>query len=219
MINGSAINSAPINAYSASGGTPQPSASKLSVPITLDVSTLPTGSLSTPISLAVLPVSLPAEGWDVRVLVGGVDLSDRVEGELEIEAERRSAYCIGGAEPCAGDSLASFGGQSLVIDVQPIIGGAWVRRFTGKVSLPQFDLEAGRVTLHGTDNRHELLAQSSRSALAAMLGGYWSDHVGSEANSLQYAEGRLDTVAGSFDLDAYGNPRLTDWAGSGQRQR
>jgi hypothetical protein len=50
-----------------------------------------------------------------------------------------------------------------------------------------------------------------------MLGGYWSDHVGGEAaNSLQYAEGRLDTVAGSFDLDAYGNPRLTSWAGSGQ---
>jgi hypothetical protein len=89
MINGSAINSAAINTDStSSGGTPQPSADRLSVPITLTVSTLPTGSLSTPISLAVLPVSLPAEGWDVRVLVGGVDLSNRVEGELEIEAEK-----------------------------------------------------------------------------------------------------------------------------------
>lgn len=219
MINGSAINSTAINTHSvSSGGAPQPSADQLSVPMTLDVSTLPTGSLSTPISLAVLPVSLPATGWDVRVLVGGADLSDRVEGELEIEAEEGAARIASVVlSLAAGDSLASFGGKSLVIDVQPMIGGVWVRRFTGKVSLPQFDLEAGRVTLHGTDNRHELLAQSSRSALAALLGGYWSDHVGGEAaNSLQYAEGRLETVVGSFDLDAYGNPRLTDWAMAGQ---
>ncbi|PXX48997.1 Ig-like domain-containing protein [Aquitalea magnusonii] len=147
-----------------------------------------------------------------------MELSDRVEGVVEIEAEEGAARIASVVlSLAAGDGLASFSGESLVIDVQPIANGAWVRRFTGQIVLPQFDLESGRVTLHAADSRRDLLAQSSRAALAAMLGGYWSDHVGGEAaNSLQYAEGRLATVAGSFDLDAYGNPRLTAWAGTGQ---
>ncbi|WP_137009605.1 Ig-like domain-containing protein [Aquitalea aquatilis] len=217
MINGSAINSAAINA-SAGSESPVSKAEKISVPVVLMVTALPSGFMSVPMGLNVLPVSLPAESWNVRVLVGGVDLSDRVEGELEIEAEEGAARIASVVlSLAAGDSLASFGGQSLVIDVRPIIDSAWVRRFTGRVVLPQFDLESGRVALHAADRRRDLLAQSSRSALAAMLGGYWSDHVGGEAaDSLQYAEGRLATVAGSFDLDAYGNPRLTEWAGSGQ---
>ncbi|WP_293765803.1 Ig-like domain-containing protein [uncultured Aquitalea sp.] len=218
MINGSALNSSAINALASAGGVaPQPDTGALAVPVVLSVTGLPSGQLSVQVALTVLPKSLAASGWDVRLVVGETDLSDRLQGTIEIEAEEGAARIASVTlSLVAGDTLASYSGQVMLVEARPAPGAAWVRRFSGKVMLPVPDLESGTMVLHAADRRHDLLASTSRADLAAMLGGYWSDLVESEAaNSLQYAEARLATVAGSWDLDAFGNPRMTLWNRSG----
>ncbi len=215
MINGSPINGGAVNALPGGGTGPAPSAGSLHLPLQLTVTGLPSGHLQVPASVVALPVSLPLEAWDIRVRLAGVDVSSRLEGTIEIEAEEDAArVAIFTLAMQAGDRLGDFAGDVL-IDVRP--GGmGWVRRFTGSVAEPDFDLEARRVTLHAVDRRTALLAQSGRDALDAMLGGFWSAAVVDDsANSMQYAQALLATRDACFDLDVYGNPRLTPWASPG----
>jgi hypothetical protein len=63
--------------------------------------------------------SLPAEAWDVRVTLGGVDVSDRIAGEVTIEAEEDTArIATVRLLLVAGESFASLSGAVLLIDVQ-----------------------------------------------------------------------------------------------------
>jgi hypothetical protein len=84
--------------------------------------------------------------------------------------------------------------------------------------LPEIDAETGIATLHGTDGRRDSLALATRTELDALLGGFWSPHVFARyADSLQYAQDRLSTLPAAYDLDVYGAPRLTPWAGLASR--
>ena len=163
--------------------------------------------------------SLPAEAWDVRVMLGGVDVSDRIAGEVTIEAEEDTArIATVRLFLVAGESFASLSGAVLLIDVQHTRLSAWVRRFTGRVALPEIDAETGIATLHGTDGRRDSLALATRTELDALLGGFWSPHVFARyADSLQYAQDRLSTLPAAYDLDVYGAPRLTPWASLASR--
>lgn len=151
--------------------------------------------------------------WDVRVKLGDADVSAWVTGTIRTEAEEGAARI---AElqllPGGPYSLASVSGRAVQIDMQCQPGGAWHRRFTGVVELPELEVGSKLLTLHATDARNDTLATKTRPQLATLLGGSWSDTVFSaDADSLRYAEDRLSTVQASYDLDVYRQPRLTAW--------
>lgn len=193
------------------------------------VGTSPIGidkSASLPVNIVGEVVSLPvvvnvakpdmvfASAWDIQVILSGVDVSDRVVGTVEIEIEEASARIATVMLEAAAESLMQLSGASLVINVKTSAASDWVRRFTGLAALPDINPDAGVIVLHGADSRRDVLAMSSRTVIASLVGGYWSDAVfGKYADSLDYANARLSTVPGAFDLDAYGNPRMTPWAG------
>ncbi|MTD34104.1 Ig-like domain-containing protein [Paludibacterium denitrificans] len=172
-------------------------------------------TVSLPVSVTVShAVSDYAGARDIRVQLGGADVSDRITGEVVIEAEESMSRVASLKLVSQGDTLAGLAGASLRIEVKPTAASAWVRRFTGTVAVPDFDPDNGLITLHATDGRRDMLAGSSRADIDALIGGYWSRAVFPRyADSLQYANDRLSTVAAALDLDVYGNPRLTPWAG------
>ncbi|BAK76504.1 hypothetical protein NH8B_2118 [Pseudogulbenkiania sp. NH8B] len=167
------------------------------------------------VRVAVVPARLDASTWSIRVMLGGADVSERLTGSVEIEAEEGAARIATlTLLLAAGDTLAGYAGAVLAVDAQATPAAPWVRRFTGRVVVPELDLEQGTVRLHGQDARREVLALADRSAIDAMLGGHGSDVVfGAGRDSLRYATDQLITLAAAFDLDIYGNPRLTPWSG------
>ncbi|MCB6184300.1 hypothetical protein LIN78_12165 [Leeia sp. TBRC 13508] len=182
---------------------------RLTLPIHITVPQ--SGKLTLPIALQVLPPEALAEtqAWSLRLLIGGIDFSAHLIGQCRVEMEegtQRVMQCqLEGPQ-----DIASLSGQSVVLDL--LKTGGSIRLFSGSVELPELAISQQVITLSCVDNRRKLLANADRATLAEWLGGYWSPAVfSSEANSLQYAEDRLSTVAASFDLDVYGQPRLTNW--------
>lgn len=170
-------------------------------------------ALSLPLHLVALGSPRHAGQWDVRAVLEQQDVSAWLTGSVRIEAEEGLArICEIQLLPGAPYTLASVSGKRLTVDLQCESGGAWYRRFTGRVEMPELSSATGVLTLHATDGRRDLLARKTRADLASLLGGHWSDLVFSpDADSLRYAEDRLSTVQASFDLDVYGNPRVTPW--------
>ncbi|MTD32506.1 hypothetical protein [Paludibacterium denitrificans] len=152
--------------------------------------------------------------WDIRVLLADQDITDHLTGSVVIEAEESASRIATVKLLLTGQRLFDLTGKPLVVEMRPNVLASWQRRFTGIVDTPEFGQDRDFVTLHARDRRSESLALSSRAELEALLGGYWSQHVFARyADSLQYATDRLSTIPAAYDLDVYGNPRLTPWAG------
>ncbi len=188
-----------------------------SVPLRVRV-VAPTVHAPVPLRVQVSPVGAAVLKWRPVVVLDGVDVSARVTGVVEIEAEESSARIAAfSLLPQPGQvQPAAWVGRPVSISVADAAGtGVW-RRFTGVVDVPHYDVNTGVVTYECTDQRQEVIANAPRAWVDAQIGGWWSEPVfGAALDTLAYAEARLQTVPKALSLDAWQRPRVTSWLVAG----
>ena len=172
------------------------------------------------------PVQAPAAGgsavvWGARILLGGVDVSARITGQINVEAEEGAAAVAHFALAPAGQvvSMASWARKPVVIDLEYFdTAGLRIglhRLFTGLVDSPDYDVDT-RVTLFTcSDGRQAKIMGMHRGAIDALTpDAVWSPHVFDRyALAEQYLDDRVSTLAGSVEGDAWGALHYTPWAG------
>ncbi|HQU77977.1 MAG TPA: hypothetical protein PLU47_00770 [Azonexus sp.] len=167
----------------------------------------------------------PADGgtvaavWGVQVLVGAVDVTADIVGELTVEAEEGAARVADLVlQPGAGATVdvPSWTGKPVVIyftDMSTGVATSAVVLFSGIVDLPTIDLRTRCLNLRCTDDLQGVLAGLSKAAIDTLVGGRWSPAVfNAAADAYTYAQDRLSTVPACLDLDLTRTPRLTPWA-------
>lgn len=164
--------------------------------------------------------------WAARVTLGGVDVSARLTGEIQIDAEEGAARVAHFrlAPSGAQISLASLARQPVVIEqVRFDASGARIglyRLFTGVVDTPEYSADTHVLTLTCSDSRQAKIAAMTRDQLDALTpGAVWSPFVFDRyALAEQYLADRLSTLAGAVDGDAWGALGFTAWSGAVTRQ-
>lgn len=157
--------------------------------------------------------------WQPIVVVGGVDLSARLYGELRIEREEdASAIAELAYLPAAGtvDPLLHVG-QPVTISWSQIVAGAVSytrRRFTGIVAEAAWDDDLQGIRLSCTTALQDMLNAMDKGAIERLIGGQWSPHIWSEEDSTgwTYAQQRLSTTTSALWHDEQRVPRLTPLA-------
>jgi hypothetical protein len=170
------------------------------------------------ITLLSSTVTSPAR-WRPVVTLGGVDVSERVVGQIDVEAAEGEARIASFSMRAAAGTLLlpDWTGKPVEISIakQEADGSASdVRRlFTGVVDVPSYDLATHVVQFDCTDQRQEVIGNTPREWIDTNVAGYYSDAVsGAPADTLGYALARLASVPASLDLDAWQSPRVTAWA-------
>lgn len=151
------------------------------------------------------------------VLVGGVDVTDRVIGDIAIDAEEGTARIAELVlELTAGAVyLPDWTGLPVVISIADLASGVPLNAlplFSGKVDLPSIDLDNGLMHLRCTDDLQNAIDQMTRAQIDALVGGYWSPTIFDKgAGAFGYFNDQASTVAASIDRSPYGVIRKTDW--------
>ncbi|MCQ9378795.1 hypothetical protein [Methyloversatilis sp. XJ19-49] len=157
--------------------------------------------------------------WQPVVTLAGVDVSQRITGEIRIDAdegEARTASFI--MRPAPGPlTLPDWTGAAVTIDIaqQDSIGNAVDARrlFTGVVDVPDLDVAEQLVAFECTDQLQQVVRSLPREWIDTNVGGFYSEAVSGEpVDTLQYADARLASVPASLDLDPYQSARVTPWA-------
>lgn len=162
-----------------------------------------------------------AVSWALRVVIGGVDVSARLTGEIRIDAEEDSARVATlSLIPSAGDQLSALECAEVLIDVTVTGGGynAARRRFTGVVESVRFDAASRVASLSCRDGYQDRIrAAGSADAVRTLLGGLdnvspkistWNDD---EPDPAGYFDGALGTVPGATFIDGSGSWRVVPW--------
>ncbi len=183
----------------------------------LAVSVTSTGTAAAPISVGVISSELTT-AWTVKVTLAGDNVSARLTGALRVRAEEDAART---AEftllPSAGavDPL-DWTSAAVTLDfIRVLPTGSIPRRiFTGKVDLADYDPNTRQVRFQCTDDLQNVVAGLSKAAIDAIVGGTYSRGAQGEIDEhWDYAQARLDSVAGSLDCNAYAGPRVSLWDG------
>lgn len=190
MINGLLINGAPLNSGSSQSAAPP-------------VEVVPRVSIL----------------WDVRVVLGGVDISHLLIGTIRVEEERGAAAladCAILLDPGAVNPI-SYTGQTLTIHYLEWRDAAWVEYllFSGWVIRPSFEPVNRTVQFECSDRLQDAVEALTVAEVDALVGGYWSadlfeDPVG--RSRWDYAQERLSTRAASLNRTAAGTLVVTPWA-------
>lgn len=193
MINGSPLNSGPLNTLRA-GVAPQPEPE--------------------------YRVHGTSYVWRVRLLVGGLDMTSILTGQLDVDREE-------GAAAVAGFSLYLAPGQ-------PVLPHEWIgkavtldyisrdrygvvteaRLYTGLLELPTWDATTRVLACECSDQLQQRIEGLSVEQIDALCGGYWSADVFEPVEGRSrwdYGGERLSTRPASLDCDAAGNLRVTSW--------
>lgn len=158
--------------------------------------------------------------WRAVVVLDGADVSSITAGEIRIRGQSGAARV---AElqllPPAGlaINIASWTGRELSIDfaARGTDGSALypVRVFTGVVDTPAPDPNTGIISLTCTDDLPGVISAMSNDDIDTLCGGRWSHVVFDPVKSVgwQRAQDRMSTRRADLDLDAWRQPRVTDW--------
>jgi hypothetical protein len=155
--------------------------------------------------------------WQPVVVVGGVDLSARLYGEITIEREEdASAIAELSYLALAGavDPLLHVG-QPVTISWAQIVGGvvSYARlRFTGLVADAAWDADLAGVRLSCTTALQDVCNAMTKADIERLIGGHWSPHVWSEEDSTgwTHAQQRLSTTTKALWHDEQRILRVTD---------
>lgn len=201
-----------------------------SAPIRVTV-TAPTGAAAAPIHVAVSTTGNAEASiqvgvvdadttttWTLRVVLAGNDVSSRLTGVLRVRAEEDAARL---AEftllPTSGPvDPIEWTGAPVTLACGRTIAGVTVyyRLFTGKVDVAEYDPMTCKVRYLCTDDLHNVVAALSKANIDAIVGGLYSRGAQGEIDEhWDYAQGRLDSVPGSLDANAWGGPRVSLWDG------
>lgn len=180
-----------------------------------------------PLRVTVAPPGLfsPGSGsfatrWRPVLVLGGVDLSSRLTGALNVEMAEGSARVAEFALlPYAGPvALDAWVGQTVAIDHVAIdsAGGvlSQLRIFTGVVDVPEYDVRTRVTRFRCTDALQEVSANADRATLGSLIGGRWTRAVfaDEQADGWRYAQDNISTVPAAYDMSPHGAIRVTPWA-------
>jgi len=149
--------------------------------------------------------------FSVVLMINSINETAKLTGVVRvsgIESEARAAdFTI---NPVSGSiDPYDYIGQSVTIDY---VDGGTARIFTGIVHLPAYDITTGLLSFICTDSLQETVELIDKPAVDALLPGYWDKAVFNEPEeNWSYAQQIMSTYPGSFDKDANGNTRITDW--------
>lgn len=147
----------------------------------------------------------------VQILINAVDLSAGLYGMVTVSATEGEARLAEFTLNPASGTLNPYDwiGQSVIINY---IDGASTRLFTGIVHAPKYDISTGLTHFICTDNLQEAVETISRSAIDALIPGYWDEAVFNDPEeNWSYAQQRISCYAGAFDKSAAGVLRSTAW--------
>lgn len=174
------------------------------------------GKAVAPTSLAVVDLSQHWPIWSLRCTIDGVDVSARLKGVAEVEAEEGAAriarFTI---EPTSGViAPLDYVGKPVTLDYLQTIAGTEVARrvFTGRIDTPSFDDAESLLTFECVDDLQNKVAALDRSVIDALCNGRYSTAVQGELlDNWDYAGAVMSTVAGSLDAGPFANIRVTPW--------
>jgi hypothetical protein len=156
--------------------------------------------------------------WRPKCVLGGVDISGKLVGAIEIEAEEMAAPVASFSFlPAAGvvDPLA-WVGSTVVLSWQRVVSGAVSgerARFTGIVSDPVWDADQRLISISATGDLQSICDGMPKARIAATISnGTWSDVVFGDPADMtgwEYAEALLSTTDDVVWQDASGAIRTT----------
>lgn len=169
-----------------------------------------------PLSVWVHPVGVDASvWWDCSVTVGGVDVSARVLGEVEVEAEAGVARLAHFRLAPTSDPLALFsvGADLVVIAYRPPGSQDWSTLFSGRLATMDIDINTGVLSYSASDGRAAILDAMTASEIADITpGALYSPAVqGHDLVGAALANARMQTVAADLDLSPTGSWRVSPW--------
>lgn len=174
----------------------------------------PLSSLPGAAAAVVVVGGSPAIVWRARALVGGVDYSARLSGEITVDREEGAA------------AVASF---NLVLPSGPVTPGLWrgktveldyiddagtQRIFTGRLIEPSWDRTSRIMACACTDALQDRVEALTIEQIDTLVGGFWSEDVFDAVEGRShwdYAGERLSTLTAALDSSPAGDLRVTSW--------
>ena len=154
------------------------------------------------------------------VVIGGIDLSSRLTGEIIISAEEDSARTASlSLIPTSSAALLALDGKSIAIDLTIVRGSltTTIRRFTGKVERVEYNAGQRIASLACRDAYQDTIKGLSSAAAAQSLlagkaepGGIvkWNDD---KPDPEGYYRNLLDTLPGACAINGDGTWCVIDW--------
>ncbi len=201
----------------------------LALPIVVDISALQSPEVPIIVSV-VLPAiaggtdtvtdaGTSAAVWRLIVKVDDIDVTDRLLGQVTVEAEESAARVADlTLHVAAGTTVTvtEWIGVPVVIWLAGESGGLPVNAmpvFSGLVDTPTLKPGSGSIGLRCTDNRQGMITALPRQSVINLIDGYFSSVVfDAGAPSLVLSEDLLSTVPVALDVAPGGGLRVTDWA-------
>ena len=194
LINGSPLNSGPLNGSSTAAPAPEP----------------------------VYVVRGAAFVWRVALRVDGVDLTHLLTGSLDVDREEGAAGVAGFSLllPPGPVVPPDWTGKAVELDYisrdrDGVVTTA--RLYTGALEMPSWDSVARILRCECSDQLQDRVEALSIEAINALIPGYWSADVFEPAEGRshwEYAQEQLSTLPASLDSAATGDLRLTSWYAS-----
>lgn len=156
-------------------------------------------------------------GYDVKIAIGGMLLTTDLHAkEYGLTGSLNISSVVGQASeatftfipPEETVILELLQGQEVSILIRQ--GQQWEQVFFGYVDSPKMDFIGRKITLLCTDNRKNRVIKLPKSVIQT-VGSYSEAVFGAAKDQSEELEKRLETVAGDFDFDRYGNYYLTPW--------
>jgi hypothetical protein len=155
----------------------------------------------------------PGGRWEAIATLGGVDISDRLTGEVIVsfaDDEARTAEFA--FLPATTLQPMSLTGQRVLIQFAQAGGANAQDLFRGVVDVPEIDAQTGVVRCVCTDQLPEVMTNPPREWIDANVGGRWHQAVfGEPADEWEYTQQRISTVPKSIALDVMQSPRVIPW--------
>ncbi|AQZ96551.1 hypothetical protein ACFSB1_10690 [Halopseudomonas phragmitis] len=159
--------------------------------------------------------------WDIALTLGGTDVSASLAGAVRISRpEQGDSVCSFalwlGPDPV---DIAAYTGMPVQLDFV-LLGEAQtsVRRFTGYLVQPEFDVLSRVLSCEATTRLADSIETMPFEQIDLLVGGWWSADVFEprEGRSRwEYAQERLSTQTVSLSVTMNGQPRITNWYSAG----
>ena len=155
--------------------------------------------------------------WDVRLMLGGVDVSEKLTGSVRIEREEGAATLADFVISLDSGSVnpANYIGQTVEIYYRHWSAG-WVEhlRFVGQVIRPQYSMQERVISCDCSDRLQDAIEALTVAEVDSLTGGVWSADVFEEPEGRSrwdYAQERMSTRPSSLQKSVAGNLQVTSW--------
>lgn len=158
--------------------------------------------------------------WRLRLLVGGVDLSARLTGSVDIDREEGAAGVAGFdlyLPPGEAVVPTDWVGRSVTLDYLSRDRAGTLteaRLYTGRLEMPAWEPIKRLLRCECSDGLQQRVEAMAIERIDALVGGAWSADLFEPTagrSHWDYALERLESTPASLDCSPTGAPRVADW--------